>query len=131
MTPQEIEGWVKAIMNLGSPVFTIVACIGIGYFFRAIPKFNNEWLWVVCGIAGAIMFPVLAYAHREMYGFDEGLAVWLVRTIPMGLILGMGAWAVHDKILSKIENKLPILKNFVAFVDKTGKQLPPSSPPEV
>ena len=121
MTPDEIESWVKATMNLGSPLFTVFACVILGYFFRAIPKFNNDYLWIVCGSAGAVIFPVLALPHRAMYGHDEGLIQWILRSIIMGLTLGLGAWAFHDKILKKYEDKIPLLKIFVGMVDRAGK----------
>jgi len=73
-------------------------------------------------VAGAIIFPILATSHRSLYGQGEGFAAWLVRSIIMGLILGMGAWAVHDKILSKYEDKVPGLKGFVGMVDRAGNK---------
>ena len=128
MTPDQIESWVKAAMNLGSPLFTILGCIVVGYFFRAMPKFNNDWLWCVCGATGAIIFPVLAYAHRSLFAKDESLAEWIIRTVIMGLILGMGSWAFHDKILSRVEDKIPYLKDFVAMIDRAGDKPPATAP---
>ena len=100
MTPDTINDWVTAIMKLSAAPFTVVAVIALGYFFRAIPKFNNEWLWIVCGLAGAFIFPVLGHCHA-----DDTATVFFTRSIIMGLILGMGAWAIHDKILKQIEDK--------------------------
>ena len=116
----QIESWVTWCMNLGSPLFTVFACIAIGYFFRAMPKFPNDWMWTVCSGSGSFIFPILAYPHRALYGHDEGLAQWLLRTVIMGLVLGMGAWGAHEKILSKVEDKIPILKWIVKKVDQSG-----------
>jgi len=115
MTPDTINDWVTAIMKLSAAPFTVVAVIALGYFFRAIPKFNNEWLWLVCGAGGMIIFPVLGHRHA-----DDTATVFFTRSIIMGLILGMGSWAIHDKLLKQIEDKIPGLSSLATFVDKVG-----------
>lgn len=113
---------INLIWGLKPIPFTIIAVILIGYFFRAIPRFNNEYLWMVCGLAGSAIFPVMAPHH-----VDEPIAQHIARGIVSGLVLGMGAWAIHDKILSKYEDRIPFLKNLVKTVDKIGQKPEESS----
>jgi hypothetical protein len=125
MTSDQLNSIVTALMTTSPVMFTLFAVIIIGYFFRAIPKFNNEWLWIVCGAAGAVVFPLLAHKHT-----DDTTAGFWVRSVFVGLALGMGAWGFHDKLLKQFEDKIPILSAFVAFVDKTGgKSDSPAAPP--
>ena len=120
MTPQDIIAWLEPIWNLGIGIRLVIIAIGVGYAFRALPFFPNKWLWLVCGVAGATIFPFMAHPRNGEY-------VWLflTRSGLLGLFLGMGAATLHDRVLSKngwgLEMKIPILKNVIDFIDKLGK----------
>ena len=94
---QDTTNW---LMNLGAVPFTVAACIIIGYVFRAIPIFPNKWIPLVVILAGQIFvllnprpssFTVTAFYSHGVIG---------------GLFLGLVAWLLHDKFISKFEDKI-------------------------
>jgi hypothetical protein len=121
MQPSDIEAWLGFAVNLGSPLLTVLACIAAAYLFRSFRGFKNKNLWIVCGVAGIVAFPLLALQHRSVYGANESVYEWLFRGVTFGHFLGLGAWAFHDKILRRCEHKIPILASIVSVVDALGK----------
>ena len=118
-----IDTWVNAIYKLSPVPFTVFSTLLLGYFFRAIPQFPNRWLWMVCGVSGTILFPILAHRHP-----DDTEAVFIARALIIGLFIGLGSWGFHDKILSQVEDKIPLLKQVVAFIDNENKPKPTDNP---
>jgi hypothetical protein len=120
MTPQDISAWLDLIWNLGIGIRLVLIVTVVGYVFRALPFFPNNWLWLVCGLAGAAMFPFMAHPR-------DGEYVWLfwARTGVVGLFVGMGAATLHDRVLSKngwgLETRIPMLRNVIDFIDHLGK----------
>ena len=119
MTPQDIGDWLGFVWNLGLGLRLVLIVAGVGYAFRAMPLFPNKWLWVVCGAAGAAIFPFMA-SPRD----TDTPGTFALRVGLLGLFLGLGAWAMHDRVLSKnglgLETKIPVVKNIIELVDRAG-----------
>jgi hypothetical protein len=116
MTEKNLTDFVSWAMNLGAAPFTVLAVIAVGYVLRLVPAFPNKWLPATCVVVGTIIFPVLAHHHA-----DDTEANYLVRTIFMGMIIGFGAWAFHNKILKSVEDKIPLLGTLLSATQEKAQ----------
>ena len=121
---EQITQWTDYLMSIGAAPFTVLACLTFGYVMRLIPPVNNKWIPVACVIIGVIVFPALASQHP-----DETKAQFIIKRLFMGMFLGLGSWAFHDKLISKIEDKIPLLGKILAKADeKTEAVQSPDKP---
>lgn len=109
-----IDGAIATLNKLyGLPAIALVAlsCIVVGYILRCIKRFPNDGIPIAVILWGAAFLPLLS-------DYTPGkFRIWLVRNVFVGLITGFVAWLFHNKILSKIEDKLGLFNN--STVDPT------------
>lgn len=122
-----IESYIDQAVDLlqklnGLPAIALVAisCLVVGYVLRFIKKFPNDAIPVVVTIWG-MWYAVVADANNTI-----PLRVWTVRNLLIGLVVGFLAWLFHNLILSKIEDKIPFLKNL--FSEPTVTPIPETPP---
>jgi hypothetical protein len=121
VTTDTVDGLTNWLLSLGAVPSTIFMIIGIGYLLRAIPVFPTRWMWAACGLCGAVIFPIVAHYHTSAESW-----AYIAKTVCAGIWIGLGAWATHDKILSRFEDRIPVLKDIVAAID-AANQGPPKS----
>jgi len=114
-TLEEIIAW---LMNSGPELFTIMLCIVGGYVLRMIPKFPNNWIPLVCVLIGPTLYPLLTNPGRV----SPDAHYPMVRIIGTGLILGVAAFILHDKLIRHVEDKLPFLKGILSRADARTKE---------
>jgi hypothetical protein len=95
---QDAANW---LMSLGAAPFTFAAVIIIGYVFRIIPIFPNRFIPGICMLAGPLVF-VLLNPHPS----SEPSKIFYTHSIIGGLFIAVSAWLVHDKFISRWEDKL-------------------------
>ena len=97
----QIQGAVDWLINAGAVPFTIASCIIISYFFRYLPIFPNKWIPVVCILVGPVIFPLL-----NPKAADLSNTAFYIHSIVGGFFIGILAWLIHDKWISKFESKV-------------------------
>lgn len=107
-TTESIESLIESIVvHLqkleGAPAVAIllVGCIIFGYLLKVIPMFPNNAIPMSVILSGAIVYPIMSDARNPM-----PLRVWMVRNVIIGLTIGFVAWMLHNKVLSRIEDRL-------------------------
>jgi hypothetical protein len=95
---QDAANW---LMSLGAIPFTFFAIIVIAYAFRIVPIFPNKLIPAVCLVIGPIIF-VLVNPHPS----SEPARIFYTHSIIGGLFIAVDAWLVHDKFISKWEDRL-------------------------
>lgn len=112
-----IESFSKFINSFYSaPGYVLVAatCIIFGYALRLVKKFPNEGIPFACVLIGMILTPLV----DEAEGVTKAtFRIWLLRNIMIGGIVGAIAWGAHKLIISRFEDKLPLLGGMLQKVD--------------
>jgi hypothetical protein len=100
------EEAVHTIQNLGPELFTVLACLAVGYGIRLIPFVNNNWIPAfLIFVAGPVIY--CSVVDPDWDSFID--MRWpIVKHIILGMIFGLASWIVHKAFLkdSWIENKL-------------------------
>ena len=117
----EIELFIDGIVDKlhkfeGAPaiVLVIVGCWIVGYLLRFWKRFPNDGIPIAVTLFGGVIFPLIADANNELT-----LRVWLVRNLLIGLGAGWFSWLSHNKVLSKIEDKLGLGPKITETVEPT------------
>jgi hypothetical protein len=84
----------------------IIAC---GYVLRGIKWLDNRWIPLVCCVLGGSLYPFIA----KQASADPDLAHPYVRLVMIGFLIGLLAWVFHEKILSRIEDRIPGLRTWL------------------
>ena len=105
----------------GAPgvLLVLVTCNALGYFLkmsslcstRSIPKWVVGW-----GIVGNMLFRALPVLTGE---YDWPVLVWIFvqhfgRLAAIGFLIGVASCILYDKVLAKLEDQFPWLKDFLA-----------------
>lgn len=101
---QTVADLLQQVAGLPAAVLTVLVCVIAGYLFKLWPSFPNQAIPAIVVILGGGFYPFIADSKTQM--FTEQPRVWIMRAVAIGLIYGFGAWLLHNKILSKIEDKL-------------------------
>ena len=104
---------LKTLRGLGPEAFCVLSCIAFGYVIRFIPAISNRWIPAICIVFAPVVYPFLTSTSRVTPEAQEPA----VRIILTGLILGVGAWVLHDKVLAHIEHKIPGLGKLLTRAD--------------
>lgn len=124
MNEQEITDFVSWAMNLGAAPFTVLIALAFGYVLRLIPRFPNGWIPVTVIVFTTIAFPLIARHHADDTTFQ-----YVIRTVFMGMVIGLGTVGLHERFISKIEDKFPLLgKLLSATKDKSDSKQTDSKP---
>lgn len=83
----------------GVVAITVIAYL-CGVISKAIPKLDNKWIPIICGVAGAALGIVGLYCMPEFPVNDP------ISAIAVGIVSGLGATGVNQigKQLSKDDN---------------------------
>lgn len=115
--------WIDRLPPLALvALFSLIA----GYVIRRTDMIANRRIPAVLMLFGAIAYPLMKY----------GLTPFVLK----GAIIGAGVWLFHKLILSKLEDKFPILRKILAgenggddttFVSKPKDTTPQPQPQPV
>ena len=111
---QQCTDYAGQLFSLAPAPFTVAILIAIAYGVRLMPWIPNRLIPTICMVAGMIIFPLVGLHPKDM-----AESTYLVRSISTGFVLGLAAWLVHDKFISKIEAKIPWLGKALAKVDNS------------
>ena len=119
-TFEQLTHELDALYGLPGVVLTLLFCIGIGYFLKLMQFFPNKWipLPVVCW---GVLWNILLRPPPA-----PGVAPWqhYCRLAAVGFLIGLTACILYDKILSKLEDHWPWLKDFLS-TPESDKSPPP------
>lgn len=109
---------LKVITGLGPEAKTGAVMIALGYVCRILPKFPNKLIPYVCILGAPFLYPVLTNAGRVSPEVKNPIVLMVTN----GFLIGTVAWALHDKLLARIEDHIPILKGLLARGDDKPEQ---------
>lgn len=115
----QISDLLGRLYSLPCYVLVFLSCIAVGYAMRLWKKFPNEAIPIVAILWGAAFLPLVADPANDSLPWR----IWFVKNFLIGLIIGVIAWVFHNKILSKVEGKIPFLGSMLTD--------PPANPTEV
>ena len=89
---------------------TLAFCIAVGYFLKMMAWIPNRWIPSIV-VPWGMLWNVLLRPPPPV-----GVLVWqhYCRLVAVGFLIGMTACIIYDKILSKLEDKWPWLRDFLA-----------------
>jgi len=93
---------IKTIASLGPEVFTVVLVVGVSYIPRILPVTNKVIPWLCVCVFGPAAYPMLNSPGRV----SPEVRFPLLREIFTGFLLGLIAWILHDKVISRFEGWL-------------------------
>jgi MFS superfamily sulfate permease-like transporter len=110
---QHVSEVATTIFNLAPAPFTVVITLVLCYIPRIWPKFPNDKIPWVCIIVGTLIFSGLNDRNPSM----ELIKYW-IRTISAGFVFSLATWLLHNQIISKFEDKLPIIGKLLNWSDQ-------------
>ncbi len=128
MNLDTLDQWLEQLVALFDKLYHLPAyalifvfCIALGYGLRALPKVPNAVIpWVVVLIA-----PLANLCTAEFFEDQTPLRIWFAKQTVIGLIVGVAAWGFHNKILSRLEEKLGLFGKAPELTDKTITETQP------
>lgn len=119
-TINELLQWLDRIQGLSAAALIFMSCIVVGYALRFVKRFPNDGIPVVVILWGAVAMLIIADPRAS----SMPARIWTMRNLAVGLIIGLVAWLIHNKLLSRAEDwllsKLPNLGNTDFFKRKNG-----------
>ena len=110
-----LEELVNTLSKLGPEMFCVIACIAFGYVIRLIPAIPNKWIPAACILFAPVVYPFLTSPGRV----SPDSVNPMMRIILTGLVLGVAAFVLHDKVITHIESKIPGLRKVLKISDDT------------
>lgn len=110
-----LEEAVNILSKLGPEMFCVVSCIAFGYVIRLIPAIPNKWIPAACILFAPLVYPFLTSPGRV----SPDSVNPMMRIVLTGLVLGVSAFILHDKVISHIESKIPGLRKVLKQSDDT------------
>lgn len=120
----KVNGWLdqaQALIDrlglLSSSMLVLLSCLVLGYLLKTVKRFPND------GIPLAVVMWGILFSFCTAPSKPENIAnlAWRMRNVMLGLIIGYASWVLHYYLLSRLEDKIPWLKQF--FAERKG--LPP------
>jgi hypothetical protein len=121
----QIVELLQRLYSAPAILLVLFTCWVLGYALRCIRKFPNDGIPIAVILWGGVLAPFIADTNSTL-----PLRVWILRNILVGLVCGFVAWLVHNKVLSKVEERLGLFggKNDGSVPIKTVTP-PPATPP--
>lgn len=110
-----LEEFINTLSKLGPEMFAIVACIAFGYVVRLIPFIPNKWIPAACILFAPCVYPFLTSTGRV----SPDSVNPMMRIVLTGLVLGVAAFILHDKVITHIEKYIPGLSKVLKQSDDT------------
>ena len=110
---QHVTEVATTFFNLAPAPFTVLITLALCYIPRIWPRFPNERIPWVCLIVGTVIFSALNDRNPDM-----PIVKYWIRTISAGSVFSLTTWLLHAQIISKFEDKLPILGKLLNWSDQ-------------
>ena len=97
---------VDSVKSLGPELFTVLACVILGYALKFIPFIRNAWIpCILTFIAGPGIYCSVGSPDMESMMW---MRFPMARQVVLGIVWGFASWMVHRAFLrdSWIEKKL-------------------------
>ena len=115
-TLEQVTDLLGKLYGIPGYVLVFISCIVVGYVFRVVKTFPNSAIPYVAILWGPVFNMVIADPNAD----DLPIRIWLVKNFLVGFIIAGGAWAFHNKLLKRVEDKIPFLKGWLVPDDDTG-----------
>ena len=97
---------ISQLLALGPEALLVLVVIALGYVLKRVPVIPNKVIPAACLLCGAMIYPLITSPGKA----PPDIRYPIVREIMLGLLIGFIAWMIHNKLLKRIEDKLPWLK---------------------
>ena len=96
---ESAQTWLSKLYGLPGSVLVLVSCIFFGYVLKLLPKrwFPNAGIPVAVILWGCAFNMLMADPCADALP----IRVWIVKNFLIGLIIGVAAWLVHNKIIKR------------------------------
>lgn len=109
-TFEQLTKQLDSLYGLPGVALTLMVCLAAGYLFKLWQIFPNKWIPLP-----VVLFGIgLNIGLRPPPGPDVLMWQHCLRLGIVGFLIGVGASVIYDKLLSKLEEKWPWLKNFLS-----------------
>ena len=101
-----IEGWLESaqlwlskLYGLPGGMLVLLSCIAFGYLLKFVPKkwFPNAGISVAVILWGCAFNMLIADPRADALP----IRIWVVKNLLIGLIIGVVAWMVHNKVIKR------------------------------
>lgn len=106
----DLVKWVDTVFLLAPAPFTIFVVIGFGYILRGVKWVNNDWIPNINLVVGTAVYVMLNLRKARP---DMTHTEFLIRVVFTGLVISFAAWKFHETILSRVEDKVPWLRDWI------------------
>jgi hypothetical protein len=113
----QADSYLNAILNLAPGPFAALVAIAVCYVPRLWRQFPNALVPAFCVFMATFLFTALAERPAEVAAFK-----FYVRTISTGLLIGMAAWMIHEKVISQFEDRIPFLGKWLSATSENQNQ---------
>jgi|SRR3990167_5385402 len=101
---------IKQLLALGPEALLICVVIALGYVLKRVPLIPNKTIPAACLLLGAGIYPLITSPGQA----PPDIKFPIVREIMLGLLIGFIAWIIHNKLLKRIEERVPWLKGVLS-----------------
>lgn len=126
--------WITKLEGLPAGALTIVVCLALGYVLKFSPAFLNSRIPLVVCVAGGLFYSFIApTAPANPLIVQESVPLSVrIRTLGIGLVLGVVSWFIHNKVLKRVEDSDWLAKWMPPLSQMLGqaKTIPPAGYPE-
>jgi hypothetical protein len=113
---QQAVALLGKLYGLPGGLLVLVSCLTVGYALRMWKWFPNQGIPVVVVLWGPVFNMLIADPLADTFP----IRIWLVKNFLVGVVIGGAAWLIHNKVLKRLEDKLPFLKGWLVPADDTG-----------
>jgi hypothetical protein len=115
LQPEKVGAWLDQceqiltkLSLLSNLALVLLSCLMLGYLLKSFRRFPND------AIPLAVVFWAIIATFCTAPPTPQGTPVvaWKVRSIMLGVIVGYASWGIHYWVLSWIEDKIPVLRDF-------------------
>lgn len=97
------------LLALGPEALLGLVCIAICYGLKVWRWFPKRLLPLACLCLGAVFYPLITSPGQA----PPDIRYPIIREVMLGGLIGFIAWIVHNKLLKKIEERIPWLKGWL------------------
>lgn len=97
---EELSKFLSSLYGAPAAILVVLSCLVVGYGLKFIKRFPNDAIPLTVILWAAVFYPIIADDKNDL-----SLRVWLVRNVLFGLVCGFIAWLMHNKLLSKLEDR--------------------------
>jgi hypothetical protein len=107
----QVVDLLDRLNGLPAIALVLISCLALGYVLRLVRRFPNDAIPLAVILWGMAAMPLLSDFRTSGI---QSLRIWLVRNVVLGLVVGFAAWAIHNRLLSAVEDwlatRFPIVK---------------------